>query len=418
MFMSKFIRLCLTGLLLFATAKYALAQHEIHHIPPWINPDGYNPDLVQPFIEPFTFESDLQFFAPAPSDRLDSEIEPSIGWFATYDRTRMFVTRSETEPAPNVGDATWGNRFDLGYMTDEGHGWLVSFLHIDGPNAYNIVEVERINVVEGRDQINIPPGTIILRGTASAQQQQGAIVPGLPIRDRNDPVTNQRDYRLRDSLNVADLTSTEVNKVFRIDPLHYGSIIEPFVGVRYLNLNDYTQDDVYTRYDTLTGTLVYSSAFPVFPPPPALTTIGVEQIDSVQTRFDNHMYAGQIGMRWHKQKSRWNLSGEVRAFAGQNYQRYERRLNVERTIYAAGVAPTTVSGVLYHQEVTNASSEEFIFGTEIRAEAAYDITKYIQLRTGVQFMDFARGVARGDNPLRNEEDLIMIGWTFGATVNR
>jgi hypothetical protein len=208
MSMSKLFGWCLASVFLMATATVTLAQSEIHHIPPLINPDGYNPDLAHPFIEPFTFDPDFQFFAPAPSDRFDSEIEPSIGWFATYDRAHMYLTRPEMEASRLEGDMAWGNRFDLGYMTDEGHGWLMSFTHIDGPNNYNILEVERINVVEGRDAINIAPGTIILRGTATAGQQQGtAAVPGVPIRDRNDPTTNQRDYRLRDSVNVADVSS-------------------------------------------------------------------------------------------------------------------------------------------------------------------------------------------------------------------
>jgi hypothetical protein len=195
--------------------------------------------------------------------------------------------------------------------------------------------------------------------------------------------------------------------------------LEPFFGLRYITLNDYTQNDIYSRFETLTGNLVYTSAAGgIFIPPPALALVGTEQIDSVTTRFENHMFGAQLGLRWFKQKSRWNLSGEVRAFAVQNFQRFETRTNTERTVYASGVAPTTVTGVLYQSTVGNAASDEFVFGTEIRTQAAYDITKYIQLRTGVQFMNFGRGIARGNNPLNNDEDLLTVGYTIGVAVNR
>jgi hypothetical protein len=54
----------------------------------------------------------------------------------------------------------------------------------------------------------------------------------------------------------------------------------------------------------------------------------------------------------------------------------------------------------------------------VRAEAAYELTKYIQLRAGMQFMEFARGIGRGINLIENDQDVTMAGATFGLTINR
>lgn len=419
---SRFLWLTATLVALSAIATQAHAQHEIHHVPPVINPDGYNPDVAQPFIEPFTFQSDLQFFAPAEVDRINSEIEASTGWYATYDRAYIYVTRPQAESSYAEGDFTWGNRIDLGYMTEEDHGWLISFLHIDGPNNYQILEQERINVVEPDDEINFPPDGVILRGAAAGggggQQQQPTFLPGFPVRDRNNPVTNARDYQVRDSINVADLSSFEFNKTFRIHPLHFGSIIEPFFGFRFLNFNDYTENDVYSRFDSTTGALIFTTDSPVFFPPPPIAGIGTEEFSLRKAQFENNMFGGQIGMRWFKQKSRWNLSGEVRAFAAQNFQAFTVTTDTEHTIYASGTGTPDISGVLYNSTINSAHAAEFVFGTEVRAEAAYDITKYLQLRAGMQFMEFARGIGRGNNILQNDQDVTMAGATFGVAVNR
>ena len=51
MSITKFVTLC-SALAVLLTALPAFAQREIHHIPPVINADGFNPDLLHPFIEP------------------------------------------------------------------------------------------------------------------------------------------------------------------------------------------------------------------------------------------------------------------------------------------------------------------------------------------------------------------------------
>ena len=55
---------------------------------------------------------------------------------------------------------------------------------------------------------------------------------------------------------------------------------------------------------------------------------------------------------------------------------------------------------------------------EIRAQAAYELTRDIAIRGGMHLIDYANGVGRGNNFARNTEDLLMVGFTLGVTVNR
>ena len=424
MVMNRFHQLFASLLLLLTWVTPAvMAQQELQMGPPRIDPNGYDPDLSQPFIEPFAFDPDFQFFAPSGVDRLGGEIDPSIGWFASYDRTCLYVTRPQDEATSTQGDFGWGNRFDIGYMTEEEHGWMVSFLHLDGPNNYRILEMERIDVFNPDDLVNSVANADELRGGGGGGGGGNAAVtvtPGFPVRDRNDPITQARDYRLHDSINVAKVSSFELNKTFRIDPLHYGSIVEPFVGVRYSTVNDYYRRDRYQRIDETTGAVVFDSAIPgIFPTLPAqdIDDASMEQLISTNTQFDNNLFGGQIGLRWFKQKSRWNLSAEVKALAFQNFQSFNRTTDTERTYYDGGIQGE-VDVVLNTRNVASGHSAEFVFGTEIRAEAAYSITKYMQLRAGIQFMDLARGIGRGNDALRNDQDFLMVGATGGFAINR
>jgi len=70
-----------------------------------------------PFIDPDHFQPDFQFFAPAELTEYGGEPVGKTGWFATYDRLYIYVSRPQNEASYTDGDFTWGNRFDVGYMT-------------------------------------------------------------------------------------------------------------------------------------------------------------------------------------------------------------------------------------------------------------------------------------------------------------
>lgn len=180
---------------------------------------------MQPFIEPDYFEPDLQFFAPADIDYFGDAKPPNTGWFFTYDRLYWAVSRPDSAPRPWYVDWTWGNRFDVGYMTEDDGGWLFSGTHVDGPT------------------------------------------------------TEAGGWR-------ANFSSVELNKVFRLEPLHHNGIIEPFIGVRYVQFND-------------------------FGPAPFTTPV------------KNQIVAGQLGVRAWKNIGRWKISTDLRSFNGVCFQWYE-----------------------------------------------------------------------------------------------
>lgn len=389
------------------------AQHELRHGPPRISAVGTEPDRIQPFVDWATFESDAQFFAPVELGDISDVQKPKTGWFGQYDRVYIWVTRPEAnftgtnfpgpgftgELASTEGDFTWGHRLDLGYMTEDNHGWLFGGWHIDGPNEdrgfvwtrdiatnqWNWLRAERI------DRLNDDTGEI------------------LPIQDRNNFLTGARDYILHESLNVADLSGFEVNKLFRLAPLHYNSVIEPFFGFRYAKFIDIFRRMRYERFD--------ENGIPVPPLPPPGTTLEdpiFEELSQDFSSFTNHMIGGQLGVRWFKTKGHWNLSSQFRMFAAQNFQAY----NFQRDSIITQVDGDDIIAERNERFNNDAHRSEFVLMGEVRAEAAYYVTRDVALQMGVEVMHFGMGIGRGINPNQNTEDLTLVGATFGFTFNR
>lgn len=356
---------------------------------------GQRPHEWTPFIDPLQFDPDFQFFAPADLGDFGHPDHPQIGWFAQYNRMYIYVTRPENELSRTDGDFTWGNRFDVGYMTDENRGWWVSGMHIDGPHAYDILVIPRINRDNPDD-----------RDTPGAQQPNPPI---FPPQDRNDVITGSRDFRRHISLNVARLSGFELNRVWRLDPLHYGGVLEPFVGFRYNKFHDHTRRDSYRRFDPTTG-------FPSSPFPNDTDT--VEEIINDLAWWDNNLVGGQLGIRWSEQKSRWLLSSDLRVFAAENFQSFSARRDTLQILYGGVGTDSDVTTELVTRTGTASHDAEFVFGFDVRAEAAFELTRDISLTTGVQVLHFARGIARGNIASHNDEDLTMVGATFGINVNR
>ncbi len=361
--------------------------------------------VYHPFAEPLEFDPDWQFFAPVDVDSLlesSSRKRANTGWFATYDRTYLRMSRSETEQSSTEGDFTWGNRFDLGFMNDEESGWLFTLRSVTGPNSYDRVMQERINRVNAAD--NTVPSSLF------------------PVEDRIDPQLRQRVYVLGDSLNVAGLSSVEINKTWRMEPYRYGGIVEPMMGLRYTRFKDQSLDQAYAR-----GTQ------PITTPTPA-TTNSVETLQSFEMTNDNYMVGGELGLRYFNYYKRWTLSTELRAFGMHNFYKTRQRTRQIITEYSAATGGT-VSAV--DQASTNlivdGNGNTFVPGFEVRAEAGYQVTKYISVRGGLDLIDFAKGVLRGSAetvngvvvpgaPLRtfstDVQDVQLVGFTFGMTINR
>lgn len=151
------------------------------------------------FIDPSELEGDFQFFAPVDLSEYSGGQGPNTGFYFEYNRLYYSVSRPETAPIAGnreEADLTWGNRYDIGYMLDDGHGWLVSVVHIDGPT-----------------------GPIV--GNVNAM------------------------------LNIGDLSGVELSKVRRLEPRHNGDNVELLYSVRYSKFTDNT--NVHTENNMVGG---------------------------------------------------------------------------------------------------------------------------------------------------------------------
>lgn len=359
-----------------------------------------NGPAYHPFAEPLEFDPDWQFFAPVDVELL-MEKSPRKraheGWFATYDRTYLWTSRPETEQSKADGDFGWGNRYDVGFMTSRNTGWLASFRSMGGPNVYDRIYQERINRFNP-DDVGDP-----------------VTAPVQPFIDANDPQLGTRAYVLGDSLNVFGLTNFELNKTWRLEPYRYGGILEPLVGFKYSTLKDFAMNQSYSR-----------SILLITEPGAITTDTQLETLVSNETRIENQMVGGQFGARYFTHYERWTVSGELRTFAMANFQNrhYAQRVFIteydgEPDIGVEVVATDYTSGSGF----AHSTNTEFVFGFEARAEAAYQLTKYIGLRGGIDVIDFADGIWRGANPgfgdvNAHDQDVQLAGFTMGIEINR
>ncbi len=308
---------CLALLLVPAVCRGENNEQAIHTNP-------YEADLLQPFIAPDTFDLDYQFFAPADIDQFGGDVPLRNGWFIQYSRMYLAVSRPDHVGAPYRMDKTWGNRYDIGYMTEEDHGWMFTVSNLGGPNEVDTFT--RFN-------------------------------------------------------------NLELNKVFRIKPFHNGSVMELFIGARYVTLEDSSYDETV-----------------IFNPITGLTTI----FDFAE-HSSNNLIGGEIGARWYKKKGRWTLSADARGFAAPNFQQQDGFTRIY--VFADPADPPLSVTDIFRGDGSN---DFFVPAGELRVETQYDVTRDLSLNVGFDFMYFGRGMFRLVN---DDQDVAMAGVTFGVVYN-
>ncbi len=350
--------------------------------------NGYHPSA-----EPMNFDPDWQFFAPVQLqdvEELSARQRANKGFFLTYDRMHLGFSRSDTEAGSHQIDFTWGNRWDFGWMKENDHGWTFSAMQVSGPNVYNIYEQNRVHQY------------------LSLEQLEDLLEEDPALLDVGD-----RIYELADSVNVGNYVNFEGNKVWRFEPYRYGGILEPMVGVRYSHFRDYARNDV------------YNVVFPIFNE--FGTDLAQETLIRDYTTTDNHMVLGQVGYRYTKFVRRWTFSNEFKAFAGHVFQSQgttrETITAYFDTDVSAGDDPVQENdrrGTSY----AGRRNDQSTVGMDLRLEAAYKATKYVDLRAGFQMLYFGRGIWRGStvteqgNQFSQDQSLVMPGFTFGFAINR
>lgn len=149
--------------------------------------DQVYPGFYTPFTDVPVEDYDFQWFAPPITESYGQDgIDPKTGPFFDYHRAYLNVSRGEAAPDNSQGDVTWGNKLDIGWMSEAQHGWLLQTLHIDGPQV-----AER---------------------------------------------------------NVGSTISVGLNKMWRLDPYHDGFFIEPMIGVRYFQFKDQSLRVLYPSF--------------------------------------------------------------------------------------------------------------------------------------------------------------------------
>ncbi|HBJ36177.1 MAG TPA: hypothetical protein DDZ51_15790 [Planctomycetaceae bacterium] len=351
--------------------------------------------------DPLMLDADYQWFEPITAADL-ADLKPkkraNTGWYGGVDRLNLWLTRPENEQSDWLLDRGTGYRLDLGYMLDNDHGWAMSYMDfsVNASEGYDRERLNRYNLgaLEGEPEVVGPPF--------------GEVVP---VSDDNNFGFNNRFVQVRNSENIADFRSLELNKTWRLEPYHYGGMLEPLVGVRYMRFID-----TYQRMNYTTG---------LFPNP---TTgiddlLGGELVTTEQSQATNDLVGGQVGFRYFKFVDRFRYSAELRVFALGSYQSNRQQTFEELTLYD-GDTVDPGDEVQHFISETNrplyGKNNDFAWGFDIRSELSYTLSRMIELRSGIQVIDIEQGIWRGrlvDNTSSNQRAL-MAGLTFGVTLNR
>jgi len=372
----------------------------------------YAQQHTSPFQDPFAFDPDFNWFEPiyqADFEDMKPKKRANRGWFASFDRMYLYGSRPEQGPGSTKLDSGWGNRYDLGFMTDEDNGWQMTYMDVNGPNQYDSFERLRLN------QRNLIQSTTLPLPTGGGGGTP--IFNIFPQETTNNPGFNTRFVDVADSENVVDFDSFELNKTWRLEPYHYGGMLEPLVGFRYMKYTDTFQDMNYQ-----TGLVSDPAGIGLVP-----LNFG-ERVTTQTSITENDMVGGQIGFRYFKFQDRFRYSAELRVFTMANFQSNTNATVQDTTVYAATSPATPITlGQLplahYREKTPNlyGRNEEFVFGFDVRSEVSYTLTKMIELRGGFQLIDIAQGLWRGNltdpNVLRDQQAL-MVGATFGIALNR
>jgi hypothetical protein len=338
----------------------------------------------QPFVDPGYFNPDFQFFAPAEVDDFGGEEKPNTGIYVTFDRTYVNVSRPIDRfsfGSGNQGDFTWGNRMEVGYMKGDPSGWQAVVWRVNGPN-------ENFSSSDFTERFTDNAGTLILN-----VPQPGAV----------------------NSVNNLKMSSFELNKVFRLKPYHNGTIVEPILGYRYMNVRDFYQRQTLTEFPGTVGL-----------PVDAVSDEFLQQITH-RSIFENQLHGGQLGARIFRQRGHWMLSGQATFFALANFQALrvinQQSIMANPDLELIDANPLDKINWFGQGGDTNRQQQyyratQFTFGGEVKGEASYELTRDVNLRVGFVFLDLGQGIGRGDTRGLNNQAVQMSGVTFGFTVNR
>ncbi len=187
----------------------------------------------------------------------------------------------------------------------------------------------------------------------------------------------------------------ELNKLFR-QALNKGGYFEPYVGLRYYNMSDNTIQD------TLQGVQ-------------GGTAVGTPFILIAGNRFKqnvtNSAIGGQAGARYNSRRGKWRLTsdGAIAMFYNQ------------KRLFATDI--TTASIPNQFQQIyseTYDANQSFVPMLDLQLDLAYNLTRDISLRGGLQLNYLWNGIARANTAPTNlnPNSIYTTVGTAGAGLNQ
>ena len=407
----------------------------------------------------FAADPDFQFFRRDDFREFSDARPVPTGFSASYNRLSMLVSRTNAAASSlALEDYAWGNRIDLGFMSKKHGGWQATYWNLGSPNGFfsrartlipllptvsNTSEADdTANTREDESEL-ITPTEDEEQTTAEAAEEELEEYPGVPTLETYSDL----------SLNDIKGSGFELNKTYRLKPLVNGLVIEPLVGLRYVDLEDRAyadaQDVEYVRGDPIAPIYLIgeNDDITITSPIDGGGAIGANAIieqekgtftvqnDLWQSSANNDLFGGQLGCRFHFARGRLSFDTMVKAMGFQNFistdrlgrattQEVERTIVVQTTLGGTGdgTVPTSEASTFILDippdiEIDEASDSftKFVLGGELRFEVGYHITDSLSLRGGFQVMNFSMGIARGR--FSQDDDVTMLGATFGIAGN-
>jgi hypothetical protein len=161
------------------------------------------------------------------------------------------------------------------------------------------------------------------------------------------------------------INSVEINKVFR-QAMSSGSTLEPYVGLRYFNVHDETLED--TNQDFVIGFLPADNRF--------------------KQEATNNMIGFHAGARHTRRQGRWRFTTDGSLTAAYNHQEYFAT-DILREITPTGNILTSISE-------TSVEDQSFVPAIDLEFDIAFNVTRDITLKTGVQAMYLWTGINRAN----------------------
>jgi hypothetical protein len=382
-------------------------------------------------VDPFAFDPDFQWFEPVyDADILDMKPKKRAhtGWFATYDRINLYGSRPRQNDElndENKLDEGGGHRYDVGFMRpDEETGMLFTYLE-NFAGAGDTVRVDRLNRLNEADLEGEPLFAL------------GPNRFGLPVfpEDSNVIGFSRRFYDVGLTLNAMDLKSFELSKTWRLEPYHYGGILEPMLGVRFIRAEDSASLRTYGRTAEDVDQAVIGLGVSPYVIQLPQADLPLERLQEDMAMVDNQIYTLQAGFRYFKFQDRFRYSAEFRGFTGINLQCFQTNRTTTTTIYDGfDIGSEVVSNIAVRNALQYQTDEAFLIGFDARAELGYQLTKMINVRCGVQVIDLATGIWRSGRELQEpnngglltpalntgdrDQHYLAFGYTFGIELNR